>query len=548
MDWMSEAYEAQLRLHPAERRRRGAFMTPPELARTAAHLALDGWKSFALGARVPVMLDPACGTGNLLVAASELLLARGYKPVLIAKSLRGVELQADALHIACTRLTALLGAEAAVKRALANNLRVGDATRVPEAWLRCDVVIANPPFLGQLKRGTAIDRATATRWRARFGDAVRGYADPAAAFLLLIAGALRKNGSACVILPRSMLAAASAQPIREAVDALVQLDAVWMDDRFAFDAGTRVCALVLSQRADAAQSTSHALSVLGEVQATLPWQVWRGRWSAAAAASAGVPALEAHDAGVIGDMARATADFRDQFYGLRGTLCDDRHAGHGLNAVRPRTATIDRRASRMDRLPVLTTGLIGWNRSHWGERPARILGRSFQHPAARVPAILSRAEMRSWLSDMLHPKILIATQTPVIEAVVDARGELASSVPVIRLLPHEARDVWLLAAALLAPATSAVAWWRHAGAGLSPRAIKLSAKQISALPLPCNRAAWRSAAHRLHEAHEARTQEQRVHCMQRFMQAAHDAYAVPKDRRIALSRWWQPRAWGTFAG
>ena len=543
---MSEAYEAQLRTDPAERRRRGAFMTPPELAREVVRLALDAWCDAARRGAVPVMLDPSCGTGNLLVAGAERLLARGAKPLQVARAVRGVEIDATAARIARTRLASVLGNGAEVKRALAKGIRVGDATSVPEAWLRSDVVLANPPFRGQLKRGTAIDRGTALRWRKRFGDAVRGYADPAAAFLLLISQCLREGGRACVILPRSMLAAASAQPVRDAVDAVAQLEAVWLDDRFAFDAVTRVCALSLVRRARPGVMQPQPLRVVGEVEASLPWDVWHGRWSAAAAASAGVPALHVTEAGVIGDMASTTADFRDQYYGLRGALCDDRHAGRGLNAVRPRTAAIDRGASRMDRLPVLTTGLIGWNRSHWGERTARLLGRVFAHPAARVPALLSRPAMRGWLSDALYPKILIATQTPVIEAVVDARGEMAASVPVIKVLPHEARDVWLLAAALLAPATSAIAWWRHAGAGLSPRAIKLSAKQVAALPLPPNRSAWRTAASRLREAHEARTESERVQALERFMEAAHASYNIPKVERIALSRWWAPRAWGTF--
>ncbi len=517
-------------------------MTPPALARVVAEAALDGWA----GAGTPRVLDPACGTGNLLVAAAERLLAARHAPLVVARGLRGVEIDPAAVHIARTRLTAVLGGGAAVTRALRTNLRCADAVRVPEAWLRCDVVVANPPFLGQLKRGTVIDRAAAARWRARLGDAVKGYADPAAAFLLLSVRALREGGRACVVLPRSMLAAASAEPVREAVSALARLEAVWMDDRFAFDAGTRVGALVLA-RPHAGAVAGAPLQILGEVETRLPWQVWKGRWSAAAAASAGVPALEVQGAGTIGDLAHATADFRDQYYGLRGTLCDDRHAARGLNALRPRTAAIDRRASRMDRLPVITTGLIGWNRSHWGERPARLLGRAYLHPAVRVPAVLPRPELRGWLSDALYPKILVATQTPVIEAVVDPLGELAPGVPVIRLLPHDAHQVWMLAAALLAPATSAVAWWRHAGAGLSPKAIKLSARQVAALPLPVNRTAWRAAAARLREAHQARGESGRIRALERFMQSANLAYAVPKSSRNALSRWWQPRAWGTFS-
>ena len=446
---MGEAYEERLRANPAERRRRGAFMTPPQLAQLAVRESVDRWR----GRGVPVVLDPACGTGNLLVAVAERLLARGVSPGTIAVRLKGVEIEAEAARIARTRLEAVLGGGAGVRRALARGIRVADAVRVPVSWLRCDVVVANPPFLGQLRRGTVVDRAAAARWRARLGDSVRGYADPAAAFLLLSVRSLRPGGRAAVILPRSMLAAASAQEIRDEVDRVARLERIWMDDRFSFDAGTRVCIVSLTARKVGARCAGQSLSIHGEVQAVLPWKFWSGRWGAAAAASAGVPALEVREGGRVGELASVTADFRDQYYGLRGALCDDRHAGRGLNALRPRTAAIDRVASRMDRLPVITTGLIGWNHSLWGQRSARLLGRVFAHPAARVPALLPRGEMRGWLSAALHPKILLATQTPVIEAVVDPRGELAPGVPVIRLLPHDANDVWPLAAATMSPTT-----------------------------------------------------------------------------------------------
>ena len=32
----------------------------------------------------------------------------------------------------------------------------------------------------------------------------------------------------------------------------------------------------------------------------------------------------------------------------------------------------------------------------------------------------------------------------------------------------------------------------------------------------------------------------------RVAESANLAYRVPKSRRIALLRWWKPRAWGTF--
>jgi predicted RNA methylase len=540
--WLGQAHEEALRRDPETRRRRGAFMTPPELAQRVAASAIGPWLRERRG--VPRILDPACGTGNLLVAAARLLLAKGRPAASVARALRGVEIDRETAEVARTRLVSLLGGGAATERVVRANIRVSDATAVTPRWLQADVVVANPPFLGQLRKGTAIDRSTAARWRRRFGDAVGGYADPAAAFLLLIALALRDGGRACVVLPRSMLAVASADPVRRAVSELAELSAVWMDDRFVFDAGTRVVAIALVRQAGGQRQAP--LRMEGQVDTELPWTVWKGRWSAAAAAGAGVPAIEPGHGRVVGDLASATADFRDQFYGMRGTLCDDRHAGRGLNALRPRTASIDRGASRMDRLPVLTTGLIGWNCSHWGERPARLLGRSFQHPAARVPALLSRPVMRGWLSDALHPKILVATQTPVIEAVVDPFGELAPGVPVIRLLPHDAADLWLLAAVVLSPACSAVAWWRHAGAGLSPKAIKLSARQVLELPLPTSMAAWKRSAESLQRFRLAADDRGRMAAMTTFAQASADAYAVPRERREALVRWWQPLAWGTF--
>jgi hypothetical protein len=54
------------------------------------------------------------------------------------------------------------------------------------------------------------------------------------------------------------------------------------------------------------------------------------------------------------------------------------------------------------------------------------------------------------------------------------------------------------------------------------------------------------AAHRLREAQEARTDAERMVALERFAESSNMAYRVPKSRRIALLRWWKPRAWGTF--
>ena len=50
------------------------------------------------------------------------------------------------------------------------------------------------------------------------------------------------------------------------------------------------------------------------------------------AAHAGVPRMKQRPHGVIGDRARVAADFRDQYYGLRGAIKDSK-SSHGLRIV-----------------------------------------------------------------------------------------------------------------------------------------------------------------------------------------------------------------------
>jgi hypothetical protein len=62
------------------------------------------------------------------------------------------------------------------------------------------------------------------------------------------------------------------------------------------------------------------------------------------------------------------------------------------------------------------------------------------------------------------------------------------------VVPRMADGLWDLLAVLLAPPIAALARRAHAGAALSPDAIKLSARQVAALPLPADRLAWAGGA------------------------------------------------------
>jgi methyltransferase family protein len=152
--------------------------TPAAAQRLAA--ALDGL----------TVLDPACGGGALLAAAEKLARGVGARLALI-----GLDRAPLAVEAARARLE-LLGARAEVRRA--------DA--LSPAWPRCDLLLANPPFL----RHEAIPPAQKAA-AARLSGLSR-QADLSAHLARL---ALRRAPVAALVLPRALLTARSAAPLLE---------------------------------------------------------------------------------------------------------------------------------------------------------------------------------------------------------------------------------------------------------------------------------------------------------------------------------------------
>ena len=185
---------------------------------------------------------------------------------------------------------------------------------------------------------------------------------------------------------------------------------------------------------------------------------------------AGVPTLpELGGDGRVADLASATAGFRQQFYGLVPFVSDD-----------------------ADGPALVTTGLIDAGRCAWGERPARFARRSFSAPRIDERALAAAdPRLAAWVDRQRAPKVLVATQTKVIEAVVDPQGDLIPSVPVIAVHPRRLEDLWAVAAVLLAPPVAAWAATHHLGAGMGAGSLKLSARQVLALPLPSR--GWEAA-------------------------------------------------------
>ncbi len=164
-----------------------------------------------------------------------------------------------------------------------------------------------------------------------------------------------------------------------------------------------------------------------------------------------------------------TADFRDEYYEIASLV---EEGGDGARVV--------------------TSGLIEPGRVRWGEKPATIARRRFSRPTVPTDVLSERLRGR------LVPKVVVATQTKVIEAAVDEAGDWLPAVPVISVVADRVR-LWPLAAALCSPPLTAWAATERLGAARSASGLKLSASDVRGLPLPPPSNAWERAAGVLRE-------------------------------------------------
>jgi hypothetical protein len=162
---------------------------------------------------------------------------------------------------------------------------------------------------------------------------------------------------------------------------------------------------------------------------------------------------------VLGDRADLNANFRDEYYGMIPAV-GDHEAGP----------------------PLVTSGLIDPGRMRWSEIPVRFAKHRFVAPRIDLEAL--DPKMRAWADKRLVPKVLVANQTPIIEAVCDAAGEWLPGVPVVAVYPRPDVSPWALAAVLTSPAASIWAWHRQGGTGLSPNTIRVGPAMLAALPWP----------------------------------------------------------------
>ncbi len=181
----------------------GVRFTPPELARRLARIVRDGTRG---------VLDPACGDGELLIAAWETGRGRGLR----AEQIHGIERDAARAATARRRLAHATG------RADVATIVVADALDPRTPWPADADVIANPPWVSFSGRQSATRDA---RVSAAASTAARsGWPSLHGAFLERIAEHVAQHAArAAVLVPAATCELDGYGAVRRAVTALARL-------------------------------------------------------------------------------------------------------------------------------------------------------------------------------------------------------------------------------------------------------------------------------------------------------------------------------------
>jgi len=507
----SDATAAGPPVAPRSSRRKvqGAYYTPRGICRQMIDDALvtcsDDHPARQLNSLT--VMDPACGTGNFLLEFAAMVLAAASDSpdkvtAALSRSIHGCDIDPLAIALARINLWTLAGDWSRSPSQSFPGLVCGDSL-APDArapWGNAltgtlDLVIGNPPYLNQLRSATARPKHEQQAIAKRFNNRIRGYADQSLAFVLLAAELARPGGVINLLLPQSICGAAAGATARAWLESHAPARRVWTIDESVFDAGVHVCAITLQA---AHPNASHSPSIAPPVQRTVglppqarpaadPADLIDHNWAPllclreepvsarTPAATHGPPNIQINSLPTLGDYCTATADFRDQFYGLIGAVID---APPGTSAANPPPGTA----------ALITSGLIHKGHHTWGRQPVKLHGQRYNAPLV-VLERLSPA-MQIWAAQRLVPKLLLATQTREIETMLDETGTLLPSVPVVTITLKGTeftgaanQSLATIQASLHHPLITQIARTRTAGLGMSPGAIKLSAKSALRLPI-----------------------------------------------------------------
>jgi len=500
-------------LDSTTRRSSGVHYTPIAVAQGLTDIALS---------RAPQgpVCDPAVGGGSFLLAAANFYRQLGIRPSTIVEELLwGIDVDPGAILVSQAVL-ALWGSDdhwvfPKDHLVVADSLKEGVSAFTSSPAAGFTAVIGNPPFQNQLQEQTARSLETTNNLRERWNTSAGPYADSAGFFLLAGVSMLADDGVLLMIQPQSFLSASDSAPIRQELEEKMDLAGMWLGGANIFEAGVHVCAPLF------AFTKGKSKLQLWEgrgVKATAPIERNKGEsWTEIISAVRGVPPVDLKGP-ELGQMCSATAGFRDQFYGLKDYV-SEKHLCTGEWA------------------PLITVGMIDPLRNRWGKGTFRYANESWVEPVVDLQKLKNgNTELFLWVKDRLRPKVLVATQTKVLEVLPDPEGILVPSTPVISV-ECDQENVWLVAAALSSPALSARAFARAAGAAMSSDTLKLSATQVTELPLPVRIPEWEMGAEYAKQAYFAKSATSWASCLKELGNQTVKAYELEKN----VLEWWSDR-------
>jgi adenine-specific DNA-methyltransferase len=185
-----------------QRKQRGAFFTPPSITRF-----LTSW---AVRSQSDAVLDPNCGDGAFLVAATERLRTLGASGTLRSQLL-GVDVDEKSLFETSSFLA---GFDAEAELFCDDFFNVFTPDQLGSLVPYVDAVVGNPPFVRyQTHAGPA--RARSLTAAQAQGVSLSGLASSWAALVPHACAFLKPSGRLAMVLPAELLTVRYAEPIRE---------------------------------------------------------------------------------------------------------------------------------------------------------------------------------------------------------------------------------------------------------------------------------------------------------------------------------------------
>ena len=475
----------------AERSKRGAFYTPPEFAAAAVDAALEG-------ADLPAFtVDPACGGGVFLLEILDRLLAAGIPAAEAAGAVAGLEIDRGAAETARLAIRAWQLYHG-VARPVVPSIVVSDSLdRWPRFWPEVNLVIGNPPFASPLKSGAIPESAAA--YRNHHSEVLGPYADLAAIHLWRASQVLSDGGRLAFVAPVSIVNARDTGRMWERFEAEADAKSVLIPESNPFDASVRVFVPVFEMRRRAESNRRSLSHAVGE--------------------ALGLPALPSVAAAqLLGSICSATSGFRDEFYGLAEVVTEEADAAPG------------------ELMKLVTVGSVEPMECSWGIKTTKFAKAKWERPVVD-PAKLE-GKVARFVTGQQSPKVLVATQTKILEAVLDPVGDLVGVTPTIVATTDQPAHV---VAVLMAPPVNAIAVQRWFGTGLSEVALRPTASTLLELPLPSDREKWDEAAQLIESHGQAIDGSQKpvaAGTLRRVGELMNQAYGANTE----VLSWWLDRA------